>query len=1334
MPCDVVSWQQIAICLLPASDVTLVRCDLQVRQDHCSADCKMDDDSELCSQIKQLVVGFTSHVHDVESVDEAQNTYMHMEEYDRDFDRYDFVKTLRASIEDAVGSQIDNEIDRRAPAPGHSLTEQESLVNDITNKILHSRSYGDLLRRVREKVDHACDYLLDNFDQELAPSGDDLCLNPADRHLADRQHRAADMFCSDVEAESSIGDSLNQSAVIFMNSDQQKRFTDGLSRSNGVDIRKSTMKELMLVTSVEVQNCEAWSTIRSGVRDALLDDDDSLWLLSLRFVARGLSTNNHEVYGLLIEFLQAQFSPVQSPPVPAVRDGLNLSKPRIVKIFKAFRLLNSFLQMLPHYSQRYQENTLNVVLEPTLTFLDVSRTTTSAGRFLPMHFLSLVDCKAAWFVNLLHSEFSRSCLLRLLKQHPGLVESAVRSCHRYISAHVACVAETTNYGQESRTWRDSGARHHYTWQEVDFAHFMCSLRIVGRLIMYEHGRRFFPVGGLDHGESVSVTQMVVMIVQLVTHVPESYKPGTLAFDPHHRAVDIMQKLCSSEDVCHKVVCRNAVTDAILEPIWHQVNGSSESRLPTVTESVVANVATILAAIASTRCGHQHLLYGEGGDWRRSMKEESRGTAPVHVIVKFALKALTSDAYEDILSRDVVSSLLDVCRLLYCSCEGLYVVVQYGLHYHIASAWRDAKRNADNVTPTPQSGVSEQRKEVRWEMQLCDDLLNFAGTPKGVLLLQQTGVFRDCVLFLYSRYERKLQVSNCEKFGYGYLMSQVAATAPGILALDGTGFTRALIRSLWGTLEVVDDGQPCVPRCWPVGVIDKLAKKPFVNMVNLLSSFLSVCEILEHDKQTPQDSDDESDSSRFIPSTISEMLNSLVFIDSVKKIERLFNFEQSHVFGLRLLSVLTSCLDTMLLIEEKFAFQELLLRHQAESVVDKTQGIIFDMMSLERNYILVKTYWIGGPSERRLPPRTIENKDGNFGFPLFSSYPVPGDYLTNVSYARNSKEEKSELTKFIAESKKGSRHLWLDQAQQQLVSELTAVNTSDYRVLFNLMEKVVSFSVENSTDSLFPQIEMTDRSSTRSALPSVQQHGVMLVVRYGCQLHLLASEKDATEKLTRVIRKLTGSFRLMPADLSDSKLACLNPDNFVGFDWFAATVFLMTAGNSDRTEKFLSKFSALLAAGYVWTKRLHGSAHVLHELAVTGMPPAYFVVCHHIEHILQLEVPNVYSAFKMSGYSPAQICQHWLRQCFWNYLDWPQICAYIAVCVTLGADYSVYMCVAVLRHLQRDLMQHLQDKNLVVFLKEEPIQNFRFSDNIKYMQELQVKFRSTVLADMKSITN
>ena len=45
----------------------------------------------------------------------------------------------------------------------------------------------------------------------------------------------------------------------------------------------------------------------------------------------------------------------------------------------------------------------------------------------------------------------------------------------------------------------------------------------------------------------------------------------------------------------------------------------------------------------------------------------------------------------------------------------------------------------------------------WEDTLRDNLLNFAGTPKGVLLLQQTGAMNECVAYMHSRYARKLQV-------------------------------------------------------------------------------------------------------------------------------------------------------------------------------------------------------------------------------------------------------------------------------------------------------------------------------------------------------------------------------------------------------------------------------------------------------------------------------------------------------------------------------------------------------------------------------------------------
>ncbi|KAK6295175.1 hypothetical protein J4Q44_G00344010, partial [Coregonus suidteri] len=77
-------------------------------------------------------------------------------------------------------------------------------------------------------------------------------------------------------------------------------------------------------------------------------------------------------------------------------------------------------------------------------------------------------------------------------------------------------------------------------------------------------------------------------------------------------------------------------------------------------------------------------------------------------------------------------------------------------------------------------------EVVWEETLLDNLLNFSATPKGLLFLQQTGAINECVTYMFSRFTKKRQVSRCEKFGYSVMVTQVAATAPGVVALHSSG--------------------------------------------------------------------------------------------------------------------------------------------------------------------------------------------------------------------------------------------------------------------------------------------------------------------------------------------------------------------------------------------------------------------------------------------------------------------------------------------------------------------------------------------------------------------
>jgi len=1284
----------------------------------------MDEKTALINSIKQLIVGCTPYLRDVQSVDEVQNGFVRMEESNKDFHKYAFVKTLRSDIEKVLGPVIEAEIEHYGDGHMYPTERNEDLVASITNRILNSSEYLDMSQRICSNVSGACNYILENFHKEVFIGNE----TNASEYVASKEfccydrRYGAEPVCSD--AESSIGDtSLNHSAVIFMNADQQKQVAHNLGRQNHIDTRKEAFDELLQVTNFDIQNCDVWPLIRAGLIDALADENEDLCLQSLHFIARGLNANSacsREMYVLLVEFLDSQWESQQLQYI-LTKDGLDITQPFVKKLLRCFRLMNSFLQLVPHYWQRYPEGCLDKILKPTLSLLaKYSAYINPVSGFTPLHFLALVDCKTKWFINTMHGHSSRSPLLQILdvEEHRHFVNNAALSCLNFVSSFNSA----DHVGHYSGTSERS--RVSYSEHEVKFAHFLHCLCIISRLIIYEQGRKYFPIK--HKKECVSLTQLLEAFLLFVTHDSRLHHRCTSGdeLNPCLLIIDMMKKLCTSEDVCQKTICKDQLIHVLMTPItlWLEKSKSVGSA-GKVSDIVLAHVAEMLSSIASKRCGQRVLLYGENCNWQSAVTPLS---TPVHVLAQCAQKALSND----VLPKRVVGSLVFVCRQLYSTCEGLTQLSHHKLHLSLTTAWKVANREGD--CPTPTQSVEWARKESHqvdiWEDMFQDDLLNFAATPKGVLLLQQTGAMCECVSYMYSRYDRKLQVSRCEKFGYGYMMSHVAATAPGIAAMDKTGFTCALIRALWNAVEMLDDTVSSVPRFWPVSPVDKVAKKPFMNIVNLLSSFWSVFEVIGSQNMPVQK---QEYSHRHGPTTVIDLLDRLTFINTSAKIQSLFNYEYSHVFGLRLLSVLTSCLDTALLLQNKFRFQETLLQSQANNI-HAGNGIILDMLSLERNYILVKTFLVGGPSERNLPPRTLQNGKHEFVHELFSSYPVPSMYTVDQVHIV-SQDDGSDLTKFF--SNVDLHQSWLDKTCKLLAQEITG-RTDDMtlNVCMCLMEHAVKVRCQCSAESVFPSIPPSESygSVMRTDTSSLQLLGASVAVRYGCYLKLLTSETEAREHLCQLLKKCCRGLQQQKFSSTESELSCVCRNSEVGFDWFLATIFLMTSGNMDRTYNFLTSFSSLLSSAFVWTQRIHCSGLLPESFVSSGILPVYSVTCHNVELILQLELPHIHSAFRMSGCSPAQICQQWLNQCFWNYLDWPQIYQYATICVVFGADYQVYMCIAILRHLQHELMRQMQDKNLLIFLKEEPIHHFRITDHLDYMQQLQKKFRDTVLTDMHSI--
>ena len=199
-----------------------------------------------------------------------------------------------------------------------------------------------------------------------------------------------------------------------------------------------------------------------------------------------------------------------------------------------------------------------------------------------------------------------------------------------------------------------------------------------------------------------------------------------------------------------------------------------------------------------------------------------------------------------------------------------------------------------------------------------------------------------------------------------------------------------------------------------------------------------------------------------------------------------------------------------------------------------------------------------------------------------------------------------------------------------------------------------------------------------------------------------------------------------------------------YDWFVATVFLMNHGDVNSSLRFVYNFSQRPSSPFIWWSRLYSVDDVLPVVYSTnGININLSTTCHYIELILKLELPLIFSAFRMSGLAPSQICLHWIKQCFWNYLDWKDIVAYLAICLVFGIDYQTYFCIAILKHLNEKnlvrnmnqrIMQYHTNRNLLIFLRESQIVDFKIENSIEFMRDLEKKYRKYILTDIKDYFN
>ncbi|XP_037837614.1 protein broad-minded isoform X2 [Kryptolebias marmoratus] len=1058
----------------------------------------------------------------------------------------------------------------------------------------------------------------------------------------------------------------------------------------------------------------------------------------MQFFAKSFSSSplnvTREIYTSLAKSVETSFL-IHKLSFPSGSAAVNINSPEISQLLKQVRLLNDFQKEVTNFWIRHPEKYMEEIIESTFSLLSFhhERGSTGAEKMLePVHLLALLDIKATWFIKWMHGYYSRTVVLRLLeRKYKSLIVAALQQCLHYSESCERFTGETADPHSEEQSNPGSVQRSVYSRKELEYSSFVHSLCVLGKLIIYTNGRKLFPVKVRKHKDPVSLTDLIVILINIMYRHPRpllSDASHTDSLSPSCLVMEVLWTLCERTEC----LLQTPVIGTLLAPVIALLAGQkAKLRSPASTLTLIADV---LARIANTDRGLTLFLYEEN-----LVVAHNERTFAAHIIAEFTLKLLDKtlpSLSESDATGALCGAFIFVCRQIYNTCKGLQVLRTYGLHIALASAWKKTSSLAERIpTPVPGANTAKSTQEMHnmlvWEETLLDSLLNFAATPKGLLLLQQTGAINECISYMFSRFTRKLQVSRCEKFGYGVMVTQVAATAPGVVALQSSGFVQALVVELWSALECgSDDIRVVHPRPTPMDHTDGICHKSFLSLVNLLSSSQSVWELLGRRSLANK----SEYTLREMPTSIPDLIDRLIVVNSDVKIQSLFHYEQSHTFGLRLLSVLCCCLDSFLLLESQYNICSVLLQGQRENVPDpdSTEGaIIIDSLSVERNHVLVRVNVVGGPSERKLPSRRLQEGEHPYPWPMFLRFPPPLCYMLNSQDSHNNSQD-CEISKFLASSREPkSEESWLEICKKHYCKAMMSKpNTLTGKVLVDLLENVVAH-LSNSESFFSPALYKAEEKNVKNAvLSSVEQLGIDTCLRYGCFLKLLPEDaKNELVLLTKHIKTFLSSQRIT----SSSQLVSLQ-DGYLGHDWLSSTVFLLMAGNTDRSLDLLLSLSSLLTSAFIWPARIHASVHFAKEVAESGISPVYWCTAHYVEMLLKAEVPLVHSAFRMSGFTPSQMCFHWLTQCFWNYLDWTEICHYVCTCVVMGPDYQVYLCVAILKHLQPEILQRTQSLELQVFLKEEPIRGFRFSSYLDFMLDLERRYRNIVLTDMKNIKN
>ncbi|XP_034245390.1 protein broad-minded-like [Thrips palmi] len=1055
------------------------------------------------------------------------------------------------------------------------------------------------------------------------------------------------------------------------------------SSQRSTNQRMQALELLLKVPISDIVGSANWPHLQQELCESLCDENWSVFMQVLRVLTRLSSSSLFSpvregflsvLEGLTLYYLTRNLH----QQLPSTLHGVQLKNPVHRRIVLTSQCLLQILNVIPGKWIRYGEKRTQEIVDNFVDLLSMHthhhRTLTvdhSKDILYPFHMFSILDPEAKWCEGIMHAAFGRTILMKCVMKSSSLIRFIVEEviiwlkCQMKLSEGVTLVHEC-------------GTNGNINGNMINLSVFVHCVSLLKMFVNCERGHLLFPVLTSIQEEAVSIYSLLLKILEFLNRV---------ASEPNMHHSERIQKML--ENVCATLILSRGTRilhGSSLELI-HQL---MEVQNRTDHFSLHTHNVNILYKISESPIAIRWML---GRPARRTRDGLSRAFSDLRV----SLSSASSSGRESVLtnrtacvarkiakattvavrdrnrftseSTSPASMLLSLSERLFSTPEG-YLLLEscesqlIPLAGHLLMHIRNMMYNSD-------LGL------LSMQQSLESFLLGMTLTPMGFLAVSSVENLLNCLVACYlespltNRYNEPIFLH----------LFQLLTSEPNLkLQVHRKNLMKHALLELWAAQESVSGWD------W------EEAKNRFTSIV------LAVCSTPSAVADMLAQSDPGDDSSE---STLVEEIQPLsfreFFLSGLQSMCDTSSGQIQEIF-FKVLHLLSHNIDLALQLQENLNLSDCLQRVLNDAMVkescneltvqpsprrDKSNTNIIDEDARTCSHILTIIHQLRDPSPCNLS----------------TWFNCGGPRSPRTAYTSRARIQ-TDLQRFLQDTRHGLHdNMWISHARRAY----RASCRSDLKVpvLMDLLDQVLQ---------THPALSTTDTAlkwPTRNAYPShSEQHlqAIDTVIRFGCQIKSLNANMMNThaEQLALLLHQ-TEIF--LSRQKTDSN-----------FDWFAASVFLMCAGNVDRSRSVLQRVAMLPNGSFIWPMLSQNTT----QLAAS--------INQHLQGLLAEFLPKAYHALQGAGIPWWLVAERLTQQAFMPSIPLAQLPHMLAITALHSWEYNLYMQAAILAHIQPAVLEISPPKSIPSLLMDLKLDNFYLGDYIPFMDKLAKLNRPYLVRD------